>query len=102
MNQNNKYERYGTLLTERFKRVSVSSETGLKYLICYIHHNPIHHDIVKAFDEWENSSYQDYLMEKNSRVSTSTIFDWFGGVDAFFEAHKEFRLQKQEGLNIDW
>ena len=88
-------------MQSRFKRVKVNSEVRLRYLVCYIHHNPIHHNFTGAYDGWKYSSYRNYIDVGHSRLCTSQIIDWFGGIEAFKHAHLKFQLEKQLDLNMD-
>ena len=42
---NNKYQRKGTLFSPKVKRIFIENDDRLRYLIAYVHHNPIHHGL---------------------------------------------------------
>ncbi|MBY5956600.1 transposase, partial [Membranicola marinus] len=42
---NHKYDIQGSLLLKKTKRTAVVTDTKLYDLLCYIHHNPIHHGL---------------------------------------------------------
>ena len=45
---NKRYNRTGTLFERPFKRILIENESYLKYLVYYIHHNPVKH----GYDEY--------------------------------------------------
>lgn len=40
---NKRFHRTGSLFEHPFRRIKVESQHHLRYLVYYIHHNPIHH-----------------------------------------------------------
>ncbi len=73
--------RKGTLVRERFGRLKVDNRVYLKDLICYIHHNPIHHFNVEKYSEWFYSSYNSYTLElENELLQKKAIIQLFGGI----------------------
>jgi len=98
---NNKYDRSGKLLNERFRRVRARTEAHMQYVLCYVHHNPIQHGLINSFSQWKYSSYSAYLSKGKTNISREVILEWFGGRDHFVGVHKEFRLDRKNTLNID-
>lgn len=88
---NKKWNRSGTLLEGSFKRKRILNEEHLNHLICYIHRNPIHHNIVRSYDDYPYSSYQTYISEASSFLHRSKALINFGGKDNFVQAHMEFK-----------
>jgi len=97
----NKYDRRGNLFSERFKRVQVHGDARLLYMICYIHHNPIHHHLVSNYTFWDYSSYKHYLSKKESFIKKDMILEWLGGLDILLKHHVDFELVQKEPLNFD-
>ena len=58
---NNKYQHEGSVFVNKMKKVKVSSDGSIQRLLCYIHHNPIHHGLVYDYDQWDYSSYNSYM-----------------------------------------
>ena len=71
---NTKYERKGTLWMGRFKNVRFETDEQLLHLTRYIHLNPTTAGIVKKPQDWQHSSYQEYV----SREKTSHPLTEFG------------------------
>ena len=98
---NNKYNRRGPLFMRRFKRVAVNHEVKLNYLLCYIHHNPIHHKFRKNYSDWKYSSYNTYLSNNKTMSGKEEILDWIGGLEFFVQNHTEFKIDKNDYLNFE-
>ena len=90
--------RRGALFQKRFKRVAVSSEYRLFYLLAYIHHNPIHHGFRMNYGDWPHTSYQAYLkLQKHSSVKREEVLAWFSddvpkAVSLFLQHHSDFKV----------
>jgi putative transposase len=92
---NKQRNRKGTLVRERFGRLKVDSRDYLKDLVCYIHHNPIHHFGVENYSEWKYSSYNSYSLElENDVLYKDNIIQLFGGIPQFIEYHLLFKKNK--------
>jgi len=90
---NRKKNRSGTLIEGPFKRIRIVDELNLLNLICYIHRNPIHHNIVKNYPEYPYSSFHDYTKKRESFIEIDQVISRFGGMENFKQAHAEFRLK---------
>ncbi len=82
----------GQLFLKKCKRVSFDRDERLAYLICYIHHNPIHHGFVSEYEDWKYSSYQLYQCEP-TKVFVTQVTDCLGDDGTFRAAHERFRLE---------
>ena len=58
---NKRYQRVGSLFQGRFQAIHVDQEEYLLHLTRYIHLNPVHAKFVEKAEDWEFSSYQDYI-----------------------------------------
>jgi len=68
---NKKYDRRGPLFESRYKAVMVENDEYLTHVSRYIHLNPL------GFRSWEYSSYNDYLYEPRTWLTTDFILDMF-------------------------
>ena len=93
---NAKYDRRGPLFQEKVKRVWISNDDRLRYLIAYVHHNPIHHYKERGFKDWRYSSFSGYLSDKATLLPRTEVIELFGGEEAFMEFHWKFKLMKHE------
>jgi hypothetical protein len=84
----------GPLLEGRFKRIEVESQSYRDQLTCYIHRNPIHHHLVKKYEDYRWSSYSVFMGdEKNEFINCKEVFSWFSGIQGFKAAHEEMKLK---------
>ncbi|MGK7370987.1 MAG: transposase, partial [Candidatus Halalkalibacterium sp. M3_1C_030] len=91
---NNKYNRKGSLFTPNFKRKLITSEVYFARLVVYIHNNPVYHGFVNSPADWLYSSYLAYMLNKSTNVEIKDGLDWFGGIIAFRDLHKELNQEK--------
>jgi putative transposase len=104
---NKQQSRHGSLFQEGFKRVQIENDVKLLNTLCYIHHNPIHHDISPFYDVWQFSSYNAYLSDKPTLLARSEGLAIFGGNDgdiqAFLNYHKAYQQNKLSWKKaLDW
>jgi len=89
--------RYGSLFVAKFRRTVIPTKEDFLFYLCYIHHNPIHHDFVKEYSEWEHSTYNFYTKNKKFEgISTSPVFRYFStgksdSIKNFIQAHNDFK-----------
>lgn len=89
---NQRYGRCGSLFQGRFQSIWVDSEEYLLHLSRYIHLNPVKAGLVKHPQDWEFSSYQDYVaLRQELLLPISDMREQFGdGVSyrSFVEAEE--------------
>lgn len=86
---NNVHNRKGHLFQRPFKRILVEDDVHFTQLIIYIHANSMKHQIDYNFQEYNWSSYQQILYNKQSFVEREKVLEWFGGPNKFIQLHKE-------------
>ncbi|PKL84907.1 MAG: transposase [Ignavibacteriae bacterium HGW-Ignavibacteriae-1] len=73
---NNRYKRHGNLFEQHSKYKNVDDDKYLISLMIYIHQNPVRSKLVAKPEEWEFSSYQDYIdLRKGTLPSKSIILN---------------------------
>ena len=92
---NKVYNRNGSLFQRPFKRVEVDSKRYLQHLIHYIHHNPIHHNFVGEYLEWEYSSYQSILSTSSTKVYRKGVLNLFSNREKFRSYHDKMKNYDQ-------
>ena len=95
---NNKYERKGPLFHNKVKRIFINNDDRLRYLIGYVHHNPIHHNYVNDFISWKFSSFRGLISTKPSVLEKKKVMTLFQGREGFDKFHQEFRLLKNQEI----
>lgn len=68
---NKRYGRVGALFQGAFRAEHVDDNTYLVHLSRYIHLNPVSADLVERAEEWQFSSYQDYIGLREGRLPRS-------------------------------
>ena len=70
---NKRYHRTGSLFEHPFRRIQVTFNNQLKYMVYYIHHNPIHHGFCEHFLDYPWSSYLTTLSPKKTKLSSNEV-----------------------------
>ena len=81
--------RTGSLFQKRFKRTIIESIPSLCRAAVYIHTNPVHHNITNDFKNYQYSSFQSLLSEKETILNREEVLEWFKGIDNFIKLHQE-------------
>ena len=84
---NNAYNRTGSLFERPFRRKLIDKLSYLYHVVCYIHLNPVHHQITEKVTTLPYSSYKSILSNTETYLQRDTVLDWFGGREDFIEAH---------------
>ena len=90
-----KYHRTGHLFQDRFKSEPVENDEYFLTVIRYIHQNPIKAGFCKSVDEYEFSSYNEYI-NKSNLVDTDFCL---GIIDK--EQFVEFNNERNEDICLD-
>ena len=93
---NNKYDRRGPLLMNKVKRVSIVNDDRLRYMIAYVHHNPIHHGLATGFEDWQYVSFKDMTSDGVTLLERDQVYMLYGGEEGFQEYHSAFKIEKSE------
>jgi REP element-mobilizing transposase RayT len=83
------YGRTGALFQQGYKKKLVDSESYLKYLIQYIHNNPVEAGLCKKPGDWKYSSYSMIINEAGKSEINKFILELFGGKSGFENLHLE-------------
>jgi REP element-mobilizing transposase RayT len=74
---NRKYERQGPLFQDRFKSEPVLDDSYLLSVLRYIHQNPIRAGLCKKAEDYEWSSYTDYIETRAGIADTTEVLEMF-------------------------
>jgi putative transposase len=83
-------ERTGALFENPFRRLPIKDDSHFTQLICYIHLNPQKHGIAKDYKTYHNSSYQNILSNKTTKLEREDVISWFGDKVEFQRIHQEY------------
>lgn len=93
---NNKHNRKGPLFQNKVKRIFIENDDRLRYLIGYVHHNPIHHHLAENYISWKYSSYKALVSTKSSNLAKERVHLLYQSLNGFQEFHNRFKLEKKE------
>jgi putative transposase len=87
------YGRVGSLFQGRFQAIEVERDEYLLHLSRYIHLNPVRAKLVRIPEEWEFSSYQEYIGCRSGKLpKPNIVLSQFSSADAyrlFVESYQE-------------
>ncbi len=100
---NTKYKRVGALFQGAFKAVRVETDEQFIHLSRYIHLNPVVSGIAEKLDDYQWSSYKEYINGETFICSTSEILNYFPSSEEYkifledqFEYGKTLELLKHK------
>jgi putative transposase len=71
--RNKKLKRHGSLFQRHTKAIEVDDVSYLLSVVTYIHQNPVRAKLVSRQEEWEFSSYRDYVGMRNGTLPKKEI-----------------------------
>jgi putative transposase len=105
---NRKYDSVGSVFQDRFKAVHVGNDDYLLWLSAYIHLNPLKAGLVRNLNDYQFSSYFDYVGARKSRLCStdfilSALNDEKGTYLDFLKSSHAIMHEKEEfnGLFLD-
>jgi putative transposase len=98
--------RDGALFKAKTRRIQLISLNKVVDKICYIHHNPIHHQFSSRYENWKYSSYDTYLSHKWTLVMRQEGLDLFdkiaGYKNSFVSYHQKYKENwKRQDISDD-
>ncbi len=94
---NIRYKRKGPLWEGRFKSILIENGEYLLHLTRYIHLNPTTANLVRKPEDWELSSYKEYILNKKD-----ALCDYSDLLDISKKSYREFvedRISYQKELH---
>lgn len=82
---NPRYNRKGPLWESRFKNLLIEDDSYLLHLTRYIHLNPVTANLVEQPEDWEFSSYGEYIDSSSSKICKFSQY-----LDINKESYKNF------------
>jgi putative transposase len=87
---NKRYARHGSLFQEHTKAIEIDDLSYLLWLATYIHQNPVRAKLVNKIDDWEYSSYKDYIGIRNGTLpKKDLILNYYQSLDDFRKYSEE-------------
>ena len=100
---NIKHNQKGPVFEARFKTVRVESQEQLVHLSRYIHLNPVTAFLVESPEDYEFSSYRDYIgLEKNSFLDPTLVLNSFsaGSYRDFVMDQKDYQRELKRIVSL--
>jgi len=85
---NIKYERSGALIANRYKSKPIEVDEYFLSVVRYIHQNPTRAKITDKIEEYEWSSYKEYINDEQGLTDKSFVLDMLTK-ETFVEFHQE-------------
>lgn len=105
---NTKYTRVGALLQGVFKAVRIETDEQLIHVSRYIHLNPVVSELVKLPENYEWTSYLEYITEQKRFSATEDVLNLFPSpkeYQTFVEAQIDYgttlEIIKHQAMDID-
>ena len=98
LKHNHRNNRIGPLFKEGIKRVKLKTESRVIYQLCYIHHNPIHHNLSMTYKGWKYSSYHSYVDKKIGNNDIQEMIEMIGDIEVFHTIHNNFKIDQAESI----
>ena len=94
---NKNYNRVGHLFQGNYKAKLISDDAVLLHLSRYIHLNPVFAQLVKTAEEWEFSSYREYINLRNGTLpKPDVILEYFNNREEYIEFVESFQKEHFE------
>lgn len=88
---NKRYSRVGALFQGPFKAIQVDRNEYLIHLSRYIHLNPVEANIINKAEDWEFSSYRDYIgIRKGTLIAPDIVLTQFNSRNDYEQFVKKY------------
>ncbi len=102
---NKRFGRVGALFQGRFKAILIDKNEYLIHLSRYLHMNPVNANLVASPEEWEFSSYQEYVgLRASTLVKSETVLSHFPSSQVYRDftmAYKQSDVEMIKHLTTD-
>lgn len=93
---NQKHGRIGPLWSGRFKNVFVSSDSQLLHLTRYLHLNPTSAGLTEKPEEWQYSSYKEYIHKNDPDEARKNICVFDDVIEITPSKYAEFVMDRKD------
>ena len=91
---NGKYSRVGHLFQDRYKSEPVETDEYFLTVLRYIHQNPVNAGLTETVDEYQWSSYNEYINPKQIQLTDTNVALEMIGKDEFIRFHHQINDDK--------
>ena len=90
------------LFQKGFSRKLINTEEYQRYIVHYIHHNPVHHGFTNDMSKYKWSSFRLIISAKTTKLKSKEVVEWFDNIENFKYFHKQqHELDNIKDLLID-
>lgn len=93
---NRQEKRVGNLFDPKYKRLEITTDEYLKYVIFYCHYNSEKHSIEDNFKDYYFSSFSALISTFNTKLNRELVMIIFGGREEFTNYHTVVHQEKKE------
>jgi putative transposase len=97
---NNQEKRTGSLFDPKFKRIEITDQEYLKYIIFYIHYNPQKHKLVSNYSHYKYSSFKALTGNNKTNIDREYVYEIFDDLEGFLNYHS-FMHDEKENLVLE-
>lgn len=97
---NKQENRVGSLFDAKFKRLEITTQEYLEYIIFYTHFNPQKHGLIGDFRQYIYSSYDVILNQPSINFCRDFVFELFGGKTDYINYHSVMH-EERGGLELE-
>jgi hypothetical protein len=94
---NKQQGRVGPLFQGQFQAAHIPTDDYLLHVSRYVHLNPVEARLVKCAEDWEFSSYRDYLgLRQGTLPSPDVVLSQFDSIDAYRQFVESYSAKDKE------
>lgn len=91
---NKKYQRFGHIFQDKFKAVLIENNAQLIWTSVYIHMNPVKDGLAKNPEDYEWSSYNDFVFNRNLPITEKKLLiETFGNKNNLIKETLNFNVK---------
>jgi len=91
---NKQENRIGNLFDPKYKRLEITDQEYLEYVIFYTHFNPEKHGVVPDFRKYRYSSYLAIPGTKQTNIDREHVLKLYGGKENFLDYHEGWHEER--------
>ncbi len=93
---NKQERRTGSLFSRPFKRLEITEQEYLEYVLFYVHYNPEKHGIAGNFTAYKNSSFTALCSKQSTALNRKLVYEIYGSREDFIAFHKGWHFEREE------
>lgn len=95
---NKQENRTGNLFDPKYKRLMITDDDYLRYVIFYTHFNPEKHGLLNDFRKYRYSSYKALTGNAQTKMNREAVYEIFGGKSSFINYHSAMHEEREKDI----